>query len=1413
MQDPKTFADAPREGYEPLEEGRRLPGDASGVKGVQADKRDEAAYLERTQVDPPRPDDGSGRGPTKEGVEGVLEDKSSSGRGASQPGAPTASLNREPTLTDELLHSAGFTPLQRVAGGGLTRAMLDDADVRKFWDTGDVFGALHGSFIEFGNDIYKFVDWAAFDKLPDWEAEDVSMFGVNLAERSSVAGDLTQNILPWIFTFTKVSKFLAGGGKVGKVSIAKPLSKETQSAYAKAGSLKGAAGTRIAREAIAGGITTFALYEEADGSLTDMLNDVPGLRHVVPDFLESEPDDSEAELRLKAAFEDMALGGIVDSLLVILKARRSFKKIQRDNPNLPPEKLDELAEAAVNSDELARAMESDGLVPPSQLDEADAAARSADEGPLARSADDIDVDDAALEAEQFIPENAEDLLDMAQRREAADFPEIDNPRARNADGTYVHSTADLYHRLTLRQGVNTENLLMSATSPQEMMRMIRAIDLKNLERIKGRVETTEEHVRAAIKRLKELYEVDDYGLIRAIAPDLANAKNLDADMMREIGERAMAHEMTIAPLFDQFRRMMNKFNKSGVLDDKIEALKALHAMENATNFVRYTASEAGRILRHRRTPIAGMNASEIKKILANQGMDAKQIDRQLEKVRELLDLNSHLSPAQQKAAVAKYMRGSKLEFGDVITEYWINSILSGPKSHAANIIGNSMTLFLRPVELAGASALSLNNRGMRAAFNEVRFIMGDTVEAIKAAFVSGASSLTALLDDPISFFLSSAPGARGSLPNPYLTRMGASKWDQGGLAAGRNRSIGKHSLSADMVEKHPALAGAFELLGRAINTPGSALEAMDNLFKHLNFRSRLKMRLIDQGIYDKGLSSREASEYAAREIDRIFDNGALVASQTFFSVGLKQGMKLYGDDSAKALLHAKQYARSQYKENREFIQEALDYAAEGTFTTRHSAERGTVSMVATGMQKFGADFWPARFYIPFIGTPTNLLLFAWDRMNPAEAARLVGSAVMFKKGTPALNKSRSRLVRELNSGDPILQREAAGRVLLGNTLIMSAWAAAANGRLTGRGPGDYQQRKTREDLGFGKYSFVSEDGKEFYSFLRLDPYASILGTVADIYTAYAQTPPDAPEIEQLENAMQGVMIAAQENFTGKSFTKGLKSLLEMLQPGEGAANPVMRSFRQILGGFVPSAATSILGAPEVPVTGDLYMREAFGVIDYVVGKIPYFSKTLPPRRNILGEPMMKAETMSEEGAASFAERNLLPVKFVRVKDDGISAELASLNTGLYPPSFIHGKVDFREFTNDEENREFLRKFAAAPKKDWRLRWNPGVKKGPSDGQQAHDRMEELVGIVTLGGKTLKQQLRSMFASNVYKAFPRTTEPGLDNIRAKEVKAVLSDYRQAALMQTEKEYAALRAAVSTKRQNDQDQVKAILNQLR
>ncbi len=180
------------------------------------------------------------------------------------------------------------------------------------------------------------------------------------------------------------------------------------------------------------------------------------------------------------------------------------------------------------------------------------------------------------------------------------------------------------------------------------------------------------------------------------------------------------------------------------------------------------------------------------------------------------------TPEQVARFVAQSQRART---SDVLLEIWINSLLSGPQTHAANILSNSVA----------------------------------TIMGVAERFVAGRNPFkkSSLPDQPSSVVPGEAGAMISGLSNGFLDALRAA-WKMG--KTGESAFSGE---KIDLAKKTAVKADTFSVggdstLGRAINgigelirTPGKALLVADEFFKLVNYRMELNAQAFRQA-YTEG---------------------------------------------------------------------------------------------------------------------------------------------------------------------------------------------------------------------------------------------------------------------------------------------------------------------------------------------------------------------------------------------------------------------------------------------------------------------------------------------------------------------------------------------------------------------------------
>ena len=232
-------------------------------------------------------------------------------------------------------HNARLESGEEEAAAG-SRYLLDPTDaeaVRKenYSVVEDVaLGAGHGftraieESVQFGYDALNFFDdILGIDRISgEWSAKE-SMALSQPWEPQGTAGQVTSSITQFVTGFVGVGKFAKVAGLAGKA--------------AKAGRL-----AQIGRSALQGAATDLIFIDPFEERLSNLVESVPALKNPVTAYLAADKDDGAIEARLKNVLEGMALGVLTDVTFESIRGLRHWRQAKKAGKT--PEQLEKLAE-------------------------------------------------------------------------------------------------------------------------------------------------------------------------------------------------------------------------------------------------------------------------------------------------------------------------------------------------------------------------------------------------------------------------------------------------------------------------------------------------------------------------------------------------------------------------------------------------------------------------------------------------------------------------------------------------------------------------------------------------------------------------------------------------------------------------------------------------------------------------------------------------------------------------------------------------------------------------------------------------------------------------------------------------------------------------------------------------------------
>lgn len=548
-------------------------------------------------------------------------------------------------------------------------------------------------------------------------------------------------------------------------------------------------------------------------------------------------------------------------------------------------------------------------------------------------------------------------------------------------------------------------------------------------------------------------------------------------------------------------------------------------------------AEAGRALSAFR---AVADARAVNRVLPSLGDVAGGTTRLKDAASMIVDNAADPAALNKSAALAL-----KPRFQDKITELYYNSLLSGPATHAVNILSNTVTALGQLPEHAVAAGL------------------GKAREVFQRKQVDRV--------------LMSEVGARaiGLLQG---TREGTRE-------AARTFITGNASDAVTKMEQQTqrAIGGP---IGSIIRTPTRALAAEDELFKAVARRMELS-----------GLAVRTARTEGLKGADARARAAELLANPT---------------DA--------------------MLSRSFDYGRYLTFQNPLGDAGRAVSKFTEAMPIF-------KLILPFVRTPTNILKFAIER-SP-------GALVL---------KEWRRDIAKGGAGRDL----AIAKVMMGTGLGATIFQLAGEGKITGGGPADPAAKALLQADGWQPYSF--KVGDQYYSYSRLDPYSSIIGTAADLVDLRSHMTD-----KQADHAAQLVGVSILHTLSNKTWLSGLSTAVEAL-------NDPDRNLENFQSRTLAAIAVPALGA-QTARTIDPVLREARGPLDRIRSRIPGMSEDLTPKRDVFGRPIQLEGGVGPDIAS--------PVSVTTRKNDPTVSALLDAGAHISKPL---RKIGERQLTDVEYDR-------------------------------------------------------------------------------------------------------------------------------
>lgn len=548
-----------------------------------------------------------------------------------------------------------------------------------------------------------------------------------------------------------------------------------------------------------------------------------------------------------------------------------------------------------------------------------------------------------------------------------------------------------------------------------------------------------------------------------------------------------------------------------------------------------------------------------------------------------------ISSLDTTAKVSKFIQDSKkASFGEQILEYWINGLISGTATHTTYAIGNTMLAAWKATAETQAAAMmakineaaGLESSGIRAGETPARLTAG-----VKAIPTATSAALKAL-----------KTGVTTLLPGEKLSDM-AFQQRGGALAAEmKNENVTMHELRGDLFSVAQGVKNAFVASGTlADNAP---------MFERIIPATgvipdyRIGNAVIPVGNLARLPSRGVAAIHSFYRALNFSMEKAAISYRDAANAGL-EGQELKAK-VADGMINPSEVVMSQSTKEAN----AMTMMGEGgKFTQALSRITNTsANLPALGETKL------LKFIDPFVKVSSNVITEGLLKRTPVGfLSSDIRSDLFGRNGAVA---------RDM----------AQGRMVAGTALAILGATLRAEGKSSGSGPSKPSEASFWRMLGNMPHSILI--GDMWHDVHRIGPLGVILNVSADLYDAgHYIADGDA------QKAASALMFSLTQNVLDESSMTGIKNLIQAVDDHERYGEAYIKNFATSL---IPFSVASAQAARAI----DPYERETRTVFEAIKSKIPFWSETLFPRRDLWGEPIENKTALGGAALTAIYETKL-----------------------------------------------------------------------------------------------------------------------------------------------------------------------------
>lgn len=834
-------------------------------------------------------------------------------------------------------------------------------------------------------------------------------------------------------------------------------------------------------------------YEEG---LSNLIETQPALANPVTAFLAADPDDTEAEARLKKGIEDLILGGLIDIAIFkagtgidtfvtgvrkvkAARAARAAEKVS-GRPGSTSDAILRDGPQSVSDDALQRGMVASKDDAETAAWKAEFDARAAEEGSLIRAAD-LRNPQAARVASEAITDGRGGVFGDTVRR-LMGLPDVPPGAIPDKVGHYNSGRIDW-----ASIGTNTDDALVILRAAEDAV--------SRIGEAAGTARVSMETTARAAAELKNTFGIenvaDTFTDTRGLSPRLVASHAVLMDALKYATD--IAHKLKTAgpDSTDALRRE---------LTNAVEIYQVLHAQ------VRGSTAEVARAM---------ANLRQLRKASEYGAQQFADVARELGHDPEAAALIAKLTGTLNAKRLAKELVKSPwrraLDYG---LEAFYGSILSSPKTWIVNFVTSTANVVAQIPERVVAAGLGNVRQSLAALTGKTSWASEGAmwVEAKGQLFgmAAGFRVATRALIAPFKTGVVDPAAWRKAYTDELATVWGRNA-PIAQVDIAENRAISL-SLSREPSEAFysRALKGVAEMsvntFGAAIRIPGRIIKTTDEFVRTAAYEQERYALAYREAELQARAARGRGETFTAADTDRLVND--------LLGKGDVDG---YVDNDL-----AEQIAT----DGAEYAQRIVFQGEGGNF----------VKWVTQGTNKFPA----LRLVLPFVRTPANLFRAAFMERSPV--------GLLY----PEIWK---QLLDPGRVGDL-----ARARMLIGTSLAYGAYELASakdeNGRPMWITGGRAKGLNSEDFDDIPPYSIRNPVDGKWYSYSRLDPFFMPIGMVADVVDIMENSDSgDSPEIVE---AAKATIFAMAKNATSKTWLSGMSLLLSAIEDPDRNADAFMK---------------------------------------------------------------------------------------------------------------------------------------------------------------------------------------------------------------------------------------------------------------